>query len=303
MSIKVERLTKIYGEQKAVDNISFEVKPGDVLGFLGPNGAGKSTTMKILTCFIPQSEGKASVCGFDVEQQSLMVRKNIGYLPENNPLYPDMYVKEYLLFVASLHKMRSRERNKQADEMIAVTGLEREKKKKIGALSKGYRQRVGLAQAMIHNPKVLIMDEPTSGLDPNQLVEVRQLIKNMGKEKTVILSTHIMQEVQAICNRVIIINKGKIVADDSTERLQQQSGNESVVKVKFKQPVNQQKLKSINGVSKVIPTGENEWNIFTDRDLQEEIFRFAVTENLTIISLQQEKQSLEEVFRKLTADK
>lgn len=303
MSIKVERLTKIYGEQKAVDNISFEVKPGDVLGFLGPNGAGKSTTMKILTCFIPQSEGKASVCGFDVEQQSLMVRKNIGYLPENNPLYPDMYVKEYLLFVASLHKMKSRERNKQADEMIAVTGLEREKKKKIGALSKGYRQRVGLAQAMIHNPKVLIMDEPTSGLDPNQLVEVRQLIKNMGKEKTVILSTHIMQEVQAICNRVIIINKGKIVADDSTERLQQQSGNESVVKVKFKQPVNQQKLKSINGVSKVISTGENEWNIFTDRDLQEEIFRFAVTENLTIISLQQEKQSLEEVFRKLTADK
>lgn len=303
MSIKVERLTKIYGEQKAVDNISFEVKPGDVLGFLGPNGAGKSTTMKILTCFIPQSEGKASVCGFDVEQQSLMVRKNIGYLPENNPLYPDMYVKEYLLFVASLHKMKSRERNNQADEMIAVTGLEREKKKKIGALSKGYRQRVGLAQAMIHNPKVLIMDEPTSGLDPNQLVEVRQLIKNMGKEKTVILSTHIMQEVQAICNRVIIINKGKIVADDSTERLQQQSGNESVVKVKFKQPVNQQKLKSINGVSKVISTGENEWNIFTDRDLQEEIFRFAVTENLTIISLQQEKQSLEEVFRKLTADK
>ncbi len=302
MSIRVERLTKIYGEQKVVDDISFEVNPGDVLGFLGPNGAGKSTTMKIITCFIPQSEGKVSVCGFDVEQQSIEARKQIGYLPENNPLYLDMYVKEYLLFVASLHKMKSKERNKRADEMIAVTGLEREKKKKIGALSKGYRQRVGLAQAMIHNPKVLIMDEPTTGLDPNQLVEIRQLIKNMGKEKTVILSTHIMQEVQAICNRVVIINKGKIVADDSTERLQQQSGKESVIKVKFNQPVQQQKLKSINGVLRVISTGENEWSIYTDRDLQEDIFRFAVTENITIISLQQEKQSLEEIFRKLTTD-
>lgn len=300
MSIKVERLTKIYGEQKAVDDISFEVNPGDVLGFLGPNGAGKSTTMKILTCFTPQSAGKVSVCGFDVEKQSIEVRKQIGYLPENNPLYPDMYVKEYLLFVASIHKIKGKERSKRADEMIAVTGLEREKKKKIGALSKGYRQRVGLAQAMIHNPKVLIMDEPTTGLDPNQLVEVRQLIRNMGKEKTVILSTHIMQEVQAICNRVVIINKGKIVVDDSTERLQQQSGEQSVVKVKFKQPVDLQKLKSVSGVLRVISTGENEWSIYANRDLQEEIFRFAVTENNAIIFLQQEKQSLEEIFRKLT---
>src|SRR5581483_8320660 len=179
MSFRVEHLTKIYGEQKAVDDISFEVNPGDVLGFLGPNGAGKSTTMKILTCFIPQTMGKATVNGFDVENQSIDVRKNIGYLPENNPLYLDMYVKEYLLFVASLHKMKRSLRKKRMEEMIAVTGLEREKNKKIGALSKGYRQRVGLAQAMIHDPKVLIMDEPTSGLDPNQLVEVRQLIKNM----------------------------------------------------------------------------------------------------------------------------
>lgn len=300
MSIKVERLTKIYGEQKAVDDISFEVNPGDVLGFLGPNGAGKSTTMKILTCFTPQSAGKVSVCGFDVEKQSIEVRKQIGYLPENNPLYPDMYVKEYLLFVASIHKIKGKERSKRADEMIAVTGLEREKKKKIGALSKGYRQRVGLAQAMIHNPKVLIMDEPTTGLDPNQLVEVRQLIRNMGKEKTVILSTHIMQEVQAICNRVVIINKGKIVVDDSTERLQQQSGEQSVVKVKFKQPVDLQKLKSVSGVLRVISAGENEWSIYANRDLQEEIFRFAVTENNAIIFLQQGKQSLEEIFRKLT---
>ncbi len=302
MSIKVNRLTKIYGEQKAVDDISFEVNPGDVLGFLGPNGAGKSTTMKILTCFIPQSAGKASVNGFDIEDQSIEVRKNIGYLPENNPLYLDMYVKEYLLFVASLHKIKGSERKKRAEEMITVTGLEKEKKKKIGALSKGYRQRVGLAQAMIHDPKVLVLDEPTSGLDPNQLVEVRQLIKNMGKEKTVILSTHIMQEVQAICNRVIIINKGKIVADDSTEKLQQKSGGESVVKVKFKQEVNLQKLKAISGVKKIISTAENEWNIYANRDLQEEIFRFAVAENLTIISLNQEKESLEEIFRKLTTN-
>jgi len=186
--------------------------------------------------------------------------------------------------------------------MITVTGLEKEQKKKIGTLSKGYRQRVGLAQAMIHNPKVLIMDEPTSGLDPNQLVEVRQLIKNMGKEKTVILSTHIMQEVQAICNRVIIINKGKIAADDSIDKLQQQSGNDSVVKVKFKQPVNPQQLQAISGVTRVIATGENEWSIFANKDLQEAVFRFAVAENLTIVSLQQEKQSLEEVFRKLTTN-
>jgi len=184
--------------------------------------------MKILTCFIPQSAGKASVNGFDVMQQSMEVRKNIGYLPENNPLYPDMYVKEYLLFIASLHKMKTSDRKKRTEEMIAVTGLEKEKKKKIGALSKGYRQRVGLAQAMIHDPKVLIMDEPTSGLDPNQLVEVRQLIKNLGKEKTVILSTHIMQEVQAVCNRIIIINKGKIVADAFMDKLLQQSQGESL---------------------------------------------------------------------------
>lgn len=302
MSIKVERLTKIYGEQKAVDDISFEVNPGDVLGFLGPNGAGKSTTMKILTCFIPQTAGKAMVNGYDVEKQSMEVRKSIGYLPENNPLYLDMYVKEYLLFVASLYKMKSSERKKRTEEMITVTGLEKEQKKKIGTLSKGYRQRVGLAQAMIHNPKVLIMDEPTSGLDPNQLVEVRQLIKNMGKEKTVILSTHIMQEVQAICNRVIIINKGKIAADDSIDKLQQQSGNDSVVKVKFKQPVNPQQLQAISGVTRVIATGENEWSIFANKDLQEAVFRFAVAENLTIVSLQQEKQSLEEVFRKLTTN-
>jgi ABC-2 type transport system ATP-binding protein len=212
MSILVESLTKVYGAQKAVDSISFSASPG-VLGFLGPNGAGKSTTMKILTCFIPQTEGKASVCGFDVEKQSLDVRRNIGYLPESNPLYLDMYVKESLSFIAGIHQVHAPE--KRITEIIEQTGLGPEQHKKIGQLSKGYRQRVGLAQAILHDPQVLILDEPTSGLDPNQLIGIRQLILELGKTKTVILSTHIMQEVEAVCNQVIIINKGKIVADDT----------------------------------------------------------------------------------------
>jgi len=212
MSIVVESLTKIYGDQKAVDCISFSAVPG-VLGFLGPNGAGKSTTMKILTTFIPQTSGKASVCGFDIETQPQEVKKNIGYLPESNPLYLDMYVKESMAFVAGIHQIKSPE--KRIAEVIEQTGLGPEQHKKIGQLSKGYRQRVGLAQAILHNPQVLIMDEPTSGLDPNQLIGIRQLILELGKSKTVILSTHIMQEVEAVCDHVIIINKGKIVADDT----------------------------------------------------------------------------------------
>jgi len=216
MSILVESLTKVYGKQKAVDGISFSAKPG-VLGFLGPNGAGKSTTMKILTCFIPQTAGKASVCGFDVQAQPLEVRRNIGYLPESNPLYLDMYVKESLSFIAGIHQVPSPQ--KRIDEIIGQTGLGPEQHKKIGQLSKGYRQRVGLAQAILHDPEVLILDEPTSGLDPNQLIGIRQLILDLGKTKTVILSTHIMQEVEAVCNQVIIINKGKIVADDTLEGL------------------------------------------------------------------------------------
>jgi len=216
MSILVESLTKVYGKQKAVDGISFSAKPG-VLGFLGPNGAGKSTTMKILTCFIPQTAGKAAVCGFDVQAQPLEVRRNIGYLPESNPLYLDMYVKESLSFIAGIHQVPSPQ--KRIDEIIGQTGLGPEQHKKIGQLSKGYRQRVGLAQAILHDPEVLILDEPTSGLDPNQLIGIRQLILDLGKTKTVILSTHIMQEVEAVCNQVIIINKGKIVADDTLEGL------------------------------------------------------------------------------------
>jgi ABC-2 type transport system ATP-binding protein len=216
MSIRVESLTKVYGKQKAIDGISFSAEPG-VLGFLGPNGAGKSTTMKILTCFIPQTQGKASVCGFDVETESLDVRNHIGYLPESNSLYLDMYVKESLAFIAGIHKMDSPQ--KRITDIIEQTGLGPEQHKKIGQLSKGYRQRVGLAQAILHDPEVLILDEPTSGLDPNQLIGIRQLITDLGKTKTVVLSTHIMQEVEAVCSKVIIINKGHIVADDSLQGL------------------------------------------------------------------------------------
>jgi ABC-2 type transport system ATP-binding protein len=225
MSIVVESLTKIYGEQKAVDGISFSAGPG-VTGFLGPNGAGKSTTMKILTTFIPQTSGKASVCGFDVEQQSLEVKRNIGYLPESNALYADMYIKESLAFVASIHKIVVPQ--KRIAEVIEITGLGPEQHKKIGQLSKGYKQRLGLAQAILHNPRVLILDEPTSGLDPNQLIGIRQLIVDLGKTKTVILSTHIMQEVEAVCNNVIIINQGCIVANDSLTGLRNKNKGKSL---------------------------------------------------------------------------
>jgi ABC-2 type transport system ATP-binding protein len=225
MSILVESLSKIYGTQKAVDSISFNANPG-VLGFLGPNGAGKSTTMKILTGFIPQTSGKASVCGFDVEKDPLAVKRSVGYLPESNPLYTDMYVKESLAFIAGIHQLNSPV--KCITEIIEQTGLGPEQHKKIGQLSKGYRQRVGLAQAILHDPEVLILDEPTSGLDPNQLIGIRQLILDLGKTKTIILSTHIMQEVEAVCNQVIIINKGKIVADDTLVGLREKNANSSL---------------------------------------------------------------------------
>ena len=217
MSLSLKNVSKQYKNQKAVDNISFELKSGEIVGFLGPNGAGKSTTMKIITCFIPPTNGTISVCGLDVSNDHLMVKKKVGYLPENNPLYYDMYVREFLNFVASLHKVKNKK--DRVNEMIELVGLQKEEHKKIGTLSKGYKQRVGLAQAMIHDPDVLILDEPTTGLDPNQIVEIRDLIKNFGKNKTVLLSTHIMQEVESMCDRVIIINEGKIVADDSVESI------------------------------------------------------------------------------------
>jgi len=250
MSIIVKNITKLYGTQKALDKVSFEVKAGEIVGLLGPNGAGKSTMMKIITCFIPPTSGDVSVYGFDIMEQSVEVRKKVGYLPENNPLYLEMYVKEYLEFVAGLHQL-GKNTHKRIAEMIANTGLESEQNKKIGALSKGYRQRVGLAQALIHNPEVLILDEPTSGLDPNQLIEIRNLIKEIGKEKTVMLSTHIMQEVEAICNRVVIINKGKIVADDLTEKLSAVTSPKEIILVEFDKEVKMELLKGITGVAKV----------------------------------------------------
>lgn len=300
MSISVQNITKIYGRQKALDEVSFEVHPGEIVGFLGPNGAGKSTMMKIITCFIPQTSGKANVCGFDVEEQSMKVKKKVGYLPENNSLYLDMYVKEYLRFIAGLHKLK--DKKKKVTEMIGAVGLEAEQHKKIGALSKGYRQRVGLAQAMIHNPEVLILDEPTSGLDPNQIVEIRNLIKNIGKEKTVIMSTHIMQEVEALCDRVIIIDKGKIVADDSVSRLKRISKTQQVVVVEFSESPKKEDLMKITGVEKVEKKQDNVWLIHPvqDKDIRDLVFQFAVDNDLKVLAMQQEEQRLEDIFRELT---
>jgi ABC-2 type transport system ATP-binding protein len=301
MSVKVEALTKTYGAQNAVDGISFEVNKGEVLGFLGPNGAGKSTTMKILTCFIPQTTGSAKVCGYDTATSPLDVTRKIGYLPESNPLYYDMYVREYLEFVAGLHKLGSAITKQRIDEMIEATGLTVERKKKVGQLSKGYKQRVGLAQAMLHDPEVLILDEPTSGLDPNQLVEIRSLIKRLGENKTVIFSSHIMQEVQAVADRVIIINKGRIVADDTTAHLQSRIQNDVMVVAEFKQDVDRALLGNIKGAKRY--TRENDKWLFAaegGKDLREEIFNFAKTQNLTLLSLYREESSLEDVFKELT---
>lgn len=301
MSIKVNNITKIYGEQKALDNVSFEVGAAEIVGFLGPNGAGKSTMMKILTCFIPQTSGSASVCGFDVAEQSLEVRRQVGYLPEHNPLYLDMYVKEYLEFIAGLHNIKNVKQ--RISEMIETTGLQVEQKKKIGALSKGYRQRVGLAQALIHDPKVLILDEPTTGLDPNQLAEIRNLIIEVGKHKTVMLSTHIMQEVEAVCDRVIIVNKGVIVANDQTATLQKtQIENKYYITVEFDKQTSRSTLKSIAHVHDAKNTKGNVWllEVHTDADIRPEVFRFAVKNGMAVLTLNKEEQKLEDVFKQLT---
>lgn len=302
MSVKINQLTKIYGEQRAVDNLSFSVEKGEILGFLGPNGAGKTTTMKILTCFIPQTEGTAEVCGYDTVDSPMEVRSQIGYLPEHNPLYKDMYVREYLRFVAGLHKLQGA--RARVDEMIEQTGLTREQNKLIGALSKGYRQRVGLAQAMLHDPQVLILDEPTSGLDPNQLVEIRQLIKKIGDEKTVIFSTHIMQEVQAICDRVLIINKGKAVANEKIDALQSIVSNALTISVEFKEKTTAALLTKISGVQAAENMGGGEWNLQVEDkgDPRERIFKFAVQNNLTLLGMQKQVRSVENVFQELTKD-
>ena len=300
MSVKVSNLVKIYGDQRAVDNISFEAHKGEILGFLGPNGAGKTTTMKIITCFIPKTDGNVQVCGYDVEKDTIEVRKRIGYLPEHNPLYKDMYIREYLLFIAGLHRV---ERPTQAvEEMIERTGLTRERHKLIGSLSKGYRQRVGLAQAMLHNPDVLILDEPTSGLDPNQLVEIRHLIKDLGKEKTVIFSSHIMQEVQALCDRVVIINKGKLVADDTIATLQQKVAGETLLHIEFNKDVSLNLLQRISGVRKAMQKGQHQYQLATaqDVDIRPQIFQFAVEQKLILLEMYRETFDIENVFQKLT---
>lgn len=299
MSIKVNNISKLYGTQKALNNISFEIGTNEIVGFLGPNGAGKSTMMKILTCYIPASEGKATVCGFDTNEQSIEVRRQIGYLPEHNPLYLDMYVKEFLEFIGGLYKIKNAK--ERVKEMIEVTGLQVEQNKKIGALSKGYRQRVGLAQAMIHDPKVLIMDEPTTGLDPNQLEEIRGLIKKLGKQKTVMLSTHIMQEVEAVCDRVIIINKGEIVANDTTETLQKNT-TKQVITVEFDKDISVNTLKSIQGVEDAILIDGKTWKVISDveNDVRKELFNYAVKHNLSVLTMNKEEQKLEDVFKALT---
>lgn len=318
MSVKVNSLTKKYGAQHAVDDVSFEAQSGEVLGFLGPNGAGKTTTMKILTCFIPQTEGTVTVCGYDTSEEPMKVRERIGYLPEHNPLYKDMYVREYLNFVAGLHKLPNKQQ--RIHQMIELTGLEREQKKLIGALSKGYRQRVGLAQAMLHDPEVLILDEPTSGLDPNQLVDIRALIKEIGKSKTVIFSTHIMQEVQAICDRVLIINRGKLVANDTIDDLRRRVSGETAITIQFLEKIGKAQLQHIPDVTRIEaltdnsstqqlvnsstpqPDNSSKWQIITDKkyDIRPKIFKFAVENGLTLIEMRQDVQSVEDVFQQLT---
>ena len=300
-TIEVQNISKYYGKQKALDNINLTINKGEVLGLLGPNGAGKSTLMKILTSFLPPTSGTALINGVDVQEASLEIRNLIGYLPENNPLYTDMYVKEYLRFVLDIYK-KTGNPDEAVERVIDLTGLRPEYKKKIGALSKGYRQRVGLAQALIHDPEILILDEPTSGLDPNQLIGIRKIITDLGKEKTVILSTHIMQEVEAVCDRVIIIDKGSIVADDATANLSKIAGNKRSFRVEFKEQISKNILNKLSFINKVELLTENEWLIESkdSKDIREDIFKFAVANNYNVLSLNQEEQKMEDIFRRLT---
>ena len=301
MSIQVQNITKQYGEQLALNNVTLSIDKG-IVGLLGPNGAGKSTLMKIITCFIPPTSGTVSVNGFDVMDHPMEVKRIVGYLPEHNPLYLDMYVREYLNFVAGVHHITGQAAKNRIERMIEETGLGLEAHKKIGALSKGYRQRVGLAQAMMHDPKVLILDEPTSGLDPNQLIEIRSLISSLGQEKTVLLSTHIMQEVEAICQRAIIINKGVVVADDRIENLKQSDTANNVIIVEFESEVAQNQLLSIPQVCKVRRVKDNHWIIEPegDIDIRANLMKWSLDNNLIIKTLQKEDISIEEAFQKLT---
>jgi len=300
MSIEVKNLLKVYGEQKAVNDISFKVSKGEIVGFLGPNGAGKSTTMKIITGYLEKTSGEAYVCGMNVADQPLETKKKIGYLPELNALYYDMYVREYLAFVAEVHKIENQKA--KIESVIELTGLTVESKKKIGQLSKGYKQRVGLAAALIHDPEVLILDEPTSGLDPNQIIEIRDVIKKQGQDKTVLFSSHILQEVEAICDRVIIINKGELVADDKLSNLRQRSSSSNTVKVSFKESIDKTWLEELSAARSVNKFDANNWQLATDNPelLRKQIFELSLLHNLNIVSLQSDSQSLEDVFRSLT---
>ena len=300
MSIKVSEVTKIYGQQKALDSVSFEVKKGEVLGFLGPNGAGKSTMMKIISCFIPPTSGKIEVAGYDVAEDSMKVRELVGYLPESNPLYYDMYVKEYLQFVCGLYGIK-KDSKKRIEEMIEVTGLGREQHKQIGQLSKGFKQRVGIAQAIIHNPEILILDEPTSGLDPNQLVDIRELIKTLGKDKTVMFSSHIMQEVEAVSDRIIIIDKGKLVTNHKVSDMDL-TAVQSVI-VELDTTVSKEQLLAIPEITDVEVLSGNSYKLFgkTDGDLRKVVSRWAQEHQLLVLTLKLEDQNLEEFFRKHTS--
>lgn len=301
MSVQIKDLSKIYGTQKAVNNLSFTANKGGILGFLGPNGAGKSTTMKVITCYTPPTSGEVTVCDFEVNESPIEVRRNIGYLPEHNPLYLDMYIHEYLQFVGHLHGLRGKGLRSQSKKMIDLVGLGLEQNKKIGALSKGYRQRVGLAQALIHDPKVLILDEPTTGLDPNQIVEVRNVIKNISEDKTVILSTHIMQEVQALCDRVVIINRGNLVANDSVKNLM--SSENSTLIVEFSSPIDakiiNEKIPAIHSINDI---GKNSYKITHEKsdEIRTLLFDLIKEHNWQLTGMKQEEASLESIFQNIT---
>ncbi|HPO66808.1 MAG TPA: ATP-binding cassette domain-containing protein [Paludibacteraceae bacterium] len=302
MSITISHLSKSFGKQKVLNNISFEIKQGDIVGFLGPNGAGKTTTMKIITGALPYREGSVKVDGWEVKEQPLKTKSLIGYLPEQNPLYAEMYVKEYLLFVASLYGLR-KNKNEKIDKLIDVVGLRPEFKKRIGQLSKGYRQRVGLAQALIHDPKVLILDEPTTGLDPNQLEEIRELIRSLGKNKTVLLSTHILQEIKAICNRVIVINKGEIVADyENFSKINNADKNHFQYEIEFSKAVEMEKLKNLSNIISIKTIHLSHFILSSSSDIRSELFNFAVENENPILTLKPIEKSLEEIFKELTTE-
>jgi ABC-2 type transport system ATP-binding protein len=300
MSIKISNLTKVYGQQKALDNVSLEINKGEIVGLLGPNGAGKSTLMKIISCYIPPSSGEIEVMGHNVLEEALLIKELIGYLPESNPLYNEMYVREYLNFLAGIYHLDNKK--ERIKEIIELTGLQKEQHKKISMLSKGYKQRVGLAQAFIHNPEVLILDEPTSGLDPNQLVEIRNVIKNVGENKTVLFSSHIMQEVEAICDRIIIINNGKLIADSPKNEIRKLWKDKEIINVEFKEKIDINLLKQIDGIESITQkeSGLIKLNVNTNIDIRPKIYDFAKNHKLTLIGLQSEEISLEHIFQNLT---